>query len=147
MKTLDLQWIVADWEHASEADRLAAAKEARKRLRAMMTQLEGVVRGLTPLRGDPATRMARMKELRAQGLDLTAAVEQLRKESETMPRWEPPNWPEARREVLEGLDMAVLGPTFWRERYPAMEPDWSDLERRAADLHTRLRIADGEASR
>jgi hypothetical protein len=90
MKSLDLEWIVNNWEHASEADRFAAGKEAHKRLRAMMTELEQIAKGLAPLRGDPATRMARMKELRAQGLSLEQAVAELREESEGMPRWQPP---------------------------------------------------------
>jgi hypothetical protein len=142
MKALDLEWIVNNWEQAVPADRLAAAKEARKRFRSLMTQLEGIARGLTPLRGDPAARMVRMKELRAQGLSLEQAVATLREESEDMPRWQPPDWPERRREVLAALDMAVLGPSFWRQLYPALEPAWTDLEHRAADLHTQLRIDD-----
>jgi hypothetical protein len=146
MKALDLEWIVNNWEHATEADRLAAGKAARKQLRAGMTQLEHVARGLKPLHGDPAVRLARVKELRAQGLDLQEAVAQAREQVDGQPH-SPEGWAEMRQQIREALDEVVHVFYFWADRCPDLQPAWNDLERRAADLHTQLRIADSEVQR
>jgi len=74
MKSIDLEWIVNNWEHVDAADRLAAGKEPRKRFGSGMTQLEQVAQGVKPLSDDPAVVLARIKELRAQGVDLQEAV-------------------------------------------------------------------------
>jgi hypothetical protein len=142
MKSLDLEWIVNNWDHASEEDRLAAGKEARKQLRAGMTQLERVARGLGPFYGEPHIKLARVKELRAQGLSLSEAAARAREESAGQPAWQVESAPEMRQQILDGLDEAVHVFYVWADRCPSLEPAWTDLERRAADLHTQLRAAD-----
>jgi hypothetical protein len=144
VKSIDLEWIVHNWDNASEDDRLAAAKEMRKRLRTAMTTLEGIGRSLGPRRGNPATKLARVKELRAQGWDVKDAAAQARAEAADQPRWDIPDAAQMRQQIREGLDWLVGVIYDWAERCPDLEPAWTQLEGRALDLHTRLRLDDGE---
>jgi hypothetical protein len=147
MKSLDLEWVLHNWGQASEEDRDAAGKEMRKRLRGAMTQLEGIARGLKPLRGDPLVRMSRIKELRAQGVSLQDAVVQLRDESAGMAPYQPEGWPAMRQQIRDTLDELVDVVYQWSDRCPDLEPAWTQLESRALDLHTGLRLDDGEMNR
>jgi hypothetical protein len=142
MKSLDLEWIVNNWAAATEADRLAAGKETRKRLRATMTGLERSARMLAPQRGRQFDKLARVKELRAQGLGLREAAEVVREETADLPAWQLDGTPEMRQQIRESLEATTIVYRIWAELCPDLEPAWTDLERRALNLHDQLRRDD-----
>jgi hypothetical protein len=143
MKSLDLEWVVNNWRIANDEARLAAAKEMRKRLRASMTALERMGRGLAPVRSAGNT-LARVQELRSQGLSLPDAVAKVRQEDAHLPPWQVEEAPQLRQQLRSLLDEKGSIISVWAALYPAFKPAWTDLERRVADLHTRLRLDDAE---
>jgi hypothetical protein len=146
VKSLDLEWIANNWQDATEADRLAAGKEMRKRLREGMTRMESLARACGPFRGEPGARAGRVIELRRQGLSLKEAAhkarDEAREESAHLPAWQPDDAPEIRRWIREAIDDVVRLFRIWAELCPSLEPAWSDLERRALNLHDQLRRDD-----
>jgi hypothetical protein len=144
MKALDLEWIIANWENATEDDRLAAGKEMRKQFRAGMTMCEGLARDIAPWRGDPKTIAGRIEELRRQGLSLQQVAAVIKQENAHLPAWQMADAPRMRAELREALDSATTAARWWAAMCPRLEPAWGEIQQRAMNLHERLRRDDLE---